>query len=73
MYEVARNTILAAFILAFPFWLCWTAGGIGATYFFLLPQAWHSIPYLNCVGIFLSVFILRFVFVPRIVVVNKDA
>lgn len=73
MYLMLRQIVIASFVLAIPFYVCWTLYGIGGAYFFFLPSAWHSIPYMKCVGMFLSVFILRFVFVPRLVVVHKDA
>ena len=56
---------------AIPFWLCWTACGIGRTYFDFLPAQWQSIPFWNTVGLFISVSIAKAVFVPKIVNVSQ--
>lgn len=57
--------------LAIPFWICWTNCGIGAMYFDFLPSQWQSIPFWNCVGIFISVSVIRTVFVPKLAYVNQ--
>lgn len=45
--------------LAVPFWLCWTVCGIGKGYFQFLPEQWQSIPFWDCVGIFMVVTLIR--------------
>jgi hypothetical protein len=57
--------------LAVPFWICWTVCGIGQLYFDFLPTQWQSIPFWNCVGLFLSVSIIKAVFVPKLAVVTQ--
>lgn len=59
--------------LAVPFWICWTCCGIGETYFDFLPSQWQSIPFWNCVGIFISMSIIKTVFVPKIASVSQSA
>lgn len=51
--------------LAVPFWICWTLGGIGETYFGFLPNVYHKIPFWHCVGLFIVMEILRSM-VPKI-------
>lgn len=52
-------TAIAAIGLAVPFWLCWTIGGIGATFFgawlpaqFVAPGFWQIFGLFICLGIF---------------------
>jgi hypothetical protein len=59
--------------LAVPFWICWTICGIGKLYFDFIPEQWQSIPFWNCVGLFLSVSIIKTVFVPKIVSLSQSA
>lgn len=59
--------------LAIPFWICWTCCGIGSSYFDFLPECWQSIPFWNCVGIFMSVSIIKTVFVPKLASVSQSA
>lgn len=49
-----------------PFWICWTACGLGARYFYWLPPVYHSIPFWHCVGLFMVVGILRRAFIPTL-------
>lgn len=58
--------------LAIPFWICWTCCGIGEVYFDFLPIQWRSIPFWNCVGLFMSVSVIKTVFVPRFCTVNQS-
>ncbi len=51
--------------LAVPFWICWTVCDIGKTYFNFLPEQWQSIPFWNCVGLFMCMGLIRFVFTPK--------
>ena len=53
--------------LAVPFWFCWTICNIGKIYFDFLPPQWQHIPFWNCVGLFISVSIIKVVFVPRFI------
>ena len=59
--------------LAVPFWICWTICGIGETYFNFLPSQWQSIPFWNCVGLFISMTIIKTVFVPKLASVSHTA
>jgi len=64
---------VASVSLAIPFWICWTACGIGKAYFDFLPAKYQSIPFWNCVGIFVVVSVLKAVFVPRFVSVSSSS
>ena len=57
--------------LAFPFWYCWTICEIGSKYFDFLPSNWQSISFWNCVGLFISVSIIKTVFIPKIITINQ--
>ena len=57
--------------LAIPFWICWTVCNIGEIYFEFLPTAWHSIPFWDCVGLFVSLSIVK-TFVPKVASVHND-
>jgi len=45
--------------LSVPFWICWTACGLGETYFSFLPRVWQRIPFWHCVGLFIVFEIVR--------------
>lgn len=49
---------IAAMSLSIPFWFFWTSCGIGSTYFYFLPSVYRSIPFWNCVGLFISINII---------------
>ena len=51
--------------LAIPFWLAWTVCGLGAKYFYFLPEVYQNVPFWNCVGLFVVVSILKTVLLPR--------
>ena len=57
--------------LAIPFWIIWTACGIGETYFYFLPKVYHEIGFWSCVGLFMVFSIIKAVLVPRLFSVNK--
>ena len=57
--------------LAVPFWICWTSYGIGQKYFTFLPSQWQSIPFWDCLGLFISVSVIKCVFVPKLAEVNQ--
>lgn len=52
-------TLIASISLSIPFWVCWTACGLGKTYFTFLPSRWQAIPFWHCVGMFLIAGILK--------------
>jgi hypothetical protein len=58
--------------LAVPFWICWTACGIGARYFYWLPDVYHEIPFWNCVGLFMVMSILKAAVIPRLAVSSSS-
>lgn len=58
--------------MAVPFWICWTVFGIGRTYFSFLPEPWQVIPFWSCVGLFISVSIIKTVFIPKLVDVSNS-
>jgi hypothetical protein len=57
--------------LAIPFWICWTACGLGAKYFYFVPPVYQAIPFWNCVGLFIVASILKGLF-PTLVSVSND-
>lgn len=71
-------TVIAALGLSLPFWLAWSVGGIGNTFFssylppqFVSPGFWQIFGLFICLGIFkwiLSCITPRFVYVH----VNND-
>lgn len=58
--------------MSVPFWLIWTAFGIGRRYFYWLPEIYQSIPFWNCVGLFIVIGILKTVLTPRLVSVSQS-
>ena len=52
--------------LAVPFWICWTACGIGSTFCPFLPLNWQTPGFWQCVGIFICASIVK-LFVPTLV------
>lgn len=61
--------------LSVPFWFFWSICGIGEKYFYWLPQIYHYISFLNCIGLFVVISILKATIVPKIISVdikNKD-
>lgn len=59
--------------LSLPFWICWTKCGIGAKYFYFLPEVYHSIGFWSCVGLFLVIGMLKSVLVPSLASVTQNA
>jgi hypothetical protein len=57
--------------LAVPFWLIWTVFGLGEKYFYFLPPIYHTPTFWECVGLFVAVPILYWIFVPRLVSVSQ--
>lgn len=65
-------SIIVSTSLAIPFWIFWTVFGIGEKYFYFLPSVWRSIPFFECIGLFVSVSIIQCVFVPKVATVNHS-
>lgn len=59
-------SLLFSISLAIPFWIVWTACGIGAAYAYWLPEVYQHPGFWDCVGIFIAMGIIKTVFVPRI-------
>lgn len=57
--------------LSIPFWIFWTRFGVGQKYFSFLPEVWQSIPFWDCIALFVSVSVIQAVFVPKIVSLNQ--
>lgn len=51
-------------VISVPLWFVWTRLGIGRTYFSFLPVCWQEVPYWDCVGLVITVTILKFVIMP---------
>lgn len=59
--------------LAVPFWIVWTACGIGDTYFYFLPPVYHAPGFWACVGLFMVPSILKAVVVPKLASVSNNS
>ena len=54
--------ILGIFVhtsMAVPFWFLWTVCGIGQVYFYWLPEIYHDLPFFHCIGLFVTISILK--------------
>jgi hypothetical protein len=58
--------------LAVPFWFIWTFCGLGRKYFFFLPPVYQSLPFWNCVGLFIVIPIAYIIIVPKIASVSQE-
>lgn len=54
-----------------PFWVIWTACGIGKKYFYFLPEVYQSIGFWECVGLFTIIGILKQILTPKFVSVAQ--
>lgn len=63
---------IASVSLAVPFWLCWTVFGLGAKYFYWIPDIYQRIPFLDCVGLFIAVAIIKGTLTPKFVDVTQS-
>ena len=52
-------SIIANISLSVPFYICWSACGIGERYFYFLPPVFQYISFWHCVGLFLVFSVLR--------------
>ena len=61
--------------LSIPFWLIWSVAGVGAVYFYWLPEVFHAPGFWAIVGLFICIEILKSVFLPsfRVNVENNEA
>lgn len=57
-------SFLFSVFLAIPFYFLW--GHLAPTYFSFLPPAYVSIPYWDCVWLFMLLPILKFAIVPKL-------
>lgn len=64
-------SFLTSVSLSIPFWIIWTLCGIGRTYFTFVPELYQSIPFWNCVGLFMVVGILKAALTPQFVSVSQ--
>lgn len=58
--------------LAVPFWLAWTVGETGRTFFPFLPAQYQSPGFWECVGLFLCFSILKLVLTPKLAVISQE-
>ena len=59
-------SLMAFVFISMPFWVIWTYYEIGRKFFPFLSDAWHTISYPECVGVFMCVYILRSVALPSL-------
>ncbi len=57
--------------LAFPFWMIWTVFGLGETYFYFLPPVYQSPSFWACLGVFITIPILKGILIPKIMTVTQ--
>lgn len=65
-------SLVANISLSVPFWLIWTVCGIGSKYFYWIPETYQSIPFWNCVGLFMVIAILKSTLTPQFVHVSQS-
>jgi hypothetical protein len=65
-------SVLAAVGLSVPFWIAWTVCEIGKTYFYFIPVLFQSIPFWDCVGLFMVIAILKGTLIPRVFSVSNS-
>ena len=65
-------SLAANISLSVPFWIAWTCCGIGAKYFYWLPPVYQSIPFWNCVGLFVCISIIKGTLIPTLASVNNS-
>jgi len=63
---------VGAVSLAVPFWICWTVCNTGSRYFYFLPEVYRSIPFWNCVGLFIVIAIIKGTIIPKIFHVSNS-
>jgi hypothetical protein len=52
--------------MALPFWLFWTAAGMGEKYFYFVPETYYNIGFWECWMVFSIISILKFMFIPKL-------
>ena len=62
---------VAAVSLAIPFWICWTVCNVGKVYFYFLPPVYQEIPFWSCVGLFITIAIIKGTLVPKLFSVSN--
>lgn len=62
----------ASVSLSVPFWYVWTLCGIGEKYFYWLPSVYQSVPFGDCVGLFISISILKAALTPKLASVDNS-
>ena len=58
--------------LAVPFWLAWTVGGIGSTFFYFLPAVYLHPGFWQLIGLFISIGTIKILFFPEINIDNSN-
>ena len=59
--------------LAVPFWFFWTFCRLGEQYFYFVPDLYQSVPFWDCVGLFIVVSILKSTFTPNFASVSQTS
>ena len=57
-------TLFLTASLAVPFWLAWTVGEVGKTFFSFLPAVYQAPGFWSIVGLFISIGTLKMVLLP---------
>jgi len=63
---------IGAVSLSIPFWFCWTNMGLGAKYFYFIPEVYKAIPFWHCVGLFIVLKILYGTLTPKVFSVSNN-
>lgn len=59
-------SLALAISMAIPFWFIWTVLEIGKTYFYFLPEVYHTPGFWATVGIFTVLSILKGILLPSL-------
>ena len=59
-------SLLFSISVSIPFWFLWTSCNFGTTYFQFLPTQYQSIPFWDCVGLFIIISILKSALMPSV-------
>lgn len=59
-------SLLFSVSVSVPFWFLWTLNNFGTEYFSFLPEKYQTIPFWDCVGLFIIVSILKGTLMPSV-------
>ena len=66
------SSFIASIGLSVPFWFFWTYWEAGKIYFYFIPEVFQSIPFWDCVGLFVVLSILKGTFIPKLISISNN-